>query len=577
MLDGLDEAQRAAVTAPVGPVRVRARAGTGKTRVVTRRIAWRASEGTLDIRRTLAITFTTRAARELRTRLGTLLGRDTGTAGTFHAIAYRMLRDHHAERGTTPPTIVEDQHALVADAVGDRQRSTITPIAREITWAAARGVTPAEYSDAARSAGRTPNVPVDRVAEVFDTYVHLKHRRGVVDFDDLITHCTELIETDPGFRSAHRWRHRHFFVDEYQDVNPMQQRLLDAWLGDRTDLFVVGDPNQAIYAFNGADATYLNDFCVRYPDAADHELTANHRSTSAIVRVADAVLGRPTDAKSGGDEPGCTVTTCADEESEAITIARAIRSEHAPGRTWRAQAVLVRTNAQVAPIAGMLRRAGIPVADPQFPRDDAVTIASFHSAKGLEWPVVHVAGLEEGFVPDVHARTREDLAEEQRLAYVAFTRATRRLHVTWAKQRRFGERKVDRSPSRWLDRVERTIATMAPPPPRRPSPIPRPDDGGARRPAVDATRERILAWRAATARAAGVPVAVVLADAVVDELVRRTPDDEVALVETPGLGRVKAMRYAAELLDALHPEVRPDDGSTEPADRRPFEKTGRNP
>lgn len=552
--DGLDPAQLAAVTNPTDPVCVLARAGAGKTRVLTRRIAWRAARGDIDVRRVLAITFTTRAAHELRDRLGALLGRDTATTGTFHAIANRMIRDHHSERGTVCPTILDDPRRVIAELVGAGSRREVDGLAAEIAWASARGVDADGYVAMAAAAGRTPPVSPDNVADLMIRYRVEKRRRRVMDFDDLIRDCIELFETDPAFARAQRWRHRHLLVDEYQDVNAIQQRLLDAWLGGRQDLFVVGDPNQAIYGFNGADASFLTGFTERYPDATVIELSTNHRSTGPIVRVADAVLARSGAAGTlpSGAEP--TVTACADDEAEALTIARRARDEHAPGHRWDTQAVLTRTRAQLDVIADLFARAGIPVTrDPDHRGHDAVRLATFHAAKGLEWPVVHVAGVEEGYLPDFHARDATAIAEERRLLYVAASRATRRLHLTWARRRRFGERVVDRSPSRWLPEAPATGG------PRRRTP------DGQRAPAVvpvdptpaDEPRTRLLRWRASTARAAAVAEPVVIEDQVLDALVRAAPVDLDELATVPGLGSIKVASYGTVLLELLHPGRNP--------------------
>lgn len=552
LLEGLDDAQLAAVTNPTDPVCVLAPAGSGKTRVITRRIAWRAQQSDLDVRRALAITFTTRAARELDERLRALLGRDAATSGTFHAIAWRMIRDHHAERQSTPPVVLERSATLLAETIPQRHKASTSTITTEINWATARGIRPENYATAACAGDRQAPVDPSITAAVFASYADTKRRRGVVDFDDLIGECVRLLESDPAFARAQHWRYRHFFVDEYQDVNPLQQRLLDAWLAGRDDLFVVGDPNQAIYGFNGADAGYLTDFQVRHPNAAVIELFNNHRSTPEIVGVADAVLGRQSRDRGRFAVTTCTVHATDDTEDEALSIARSLRAEHTPGHPWRSQAVLVRTHAQTRPILELLERSGIPVvASGETSSRDAVRVATFHSAKGLEWPVVHLAGLEEGYVPDFHARSTESLAEERRLLYVATSRATRRLHLTWARRRRLGTRDVDRSPSRWLAPIEQAIGPSSDPRPRRVSAVailPPVDE-----PEPQSARDRLMRWRRSTARAAAVPLAVVLPDTVLEDLVRLAPSDRDDLAKVPGLGIIKANRYGTALLDALHP------------------------
>ncbi len=454
-LGGLDEDQRRAVECPTDPLCVVAPAGSGKTRVLVGRIVARAARGDLDTRRTLAITFTTKAARELQARLGQQLGRDVPISGTFHAIAYRMLSDHCEDRNRRVPVLLEDPGRLVADLWRGSGAAPLSFLRTEIAWSRARGLAPESYEDAARRAGRSGPLPLDRVAGLLADYAGEKRRRGVVDFDDLIAECSRLLEDDPGFAHAQRWRLRHFFVDEYQDVNPLQQRFLEALLASRDDLCVVGDANQAIYGFNGADARFLVDFPQRHPGATVIELRRNHRSSAAIVRVAEAVLGRPAPPGPlpGFDPP--TVTACADAGAEALAIARRVRAEHLPGTRWRSQAILVRTRAQTEQIAALLERTGIPVRLQGEERSrDAVDLLSFHSAKGLEWPTVHLAGLEEGSMPDIHARTPMAIAEERRLLYVATTRAGRQLHCTWARRREIAGRTFERVPSRWLADIE---------------------------------------------------------------------------------------------------------------------------
>ena len=621
LLAGLDPAQLAAVTEPTNPLCILARAGSGKTRVLTRRIAWRAEQGDLDIRRVLAITFTNRAAGELRDRLGRLVGRDVGTTGTFHAVAYQQLRDFWSQHGRVEPALLDRKSRLVSRLLPSGFPLRPVTVVSEIDWAQARGVPPDDYVEQAAFAERQVPIDPERIAEVYRAYIAEKRHRRVIDFDDLLADCARAMEEEPEFARAQKWRFRHLFVDEYQDVNPLQQRLLDAWLGDRTDLCVVGDPNQAIYHWNGADASYLLEFAQHHPGAAIVELTTNHRSAPAIVRVADAVLQpRRHPPIPGAQLP--TVTACRDGEAEAVTVARAVRAARAPGSPWRHQAVLVRTNAQAEVIAEMLERVGIPhrirgrgtfldepavrdalrsasragtslaswhedltervteddealntlldfgaqllAAQPSAPaaalpgwvtatvredvstHRDAVDVLSFHAAKGLEWPIVHLAGIEEGFVPSAKVRDPAALAEEQRLLYVAASRAGRRLFITWARSRRFGSRDVVRSPSRWLAAIEQAIDDLGPPPAARPSrpatPQPAPTRGAT---------ERLDDWRRRVARAASVPPAVVLPDDVLARVVAAAPRglDELRVIR--GLGLLKADRYGDEMLAAL--------------------------
>lgn len=669
LLDGLDPAQRAAVIAPEGPLAILAGAGSGKTRVLTRRIAYRGVTGTADPRFVLALTFTRRAAGELRQRLGQFGLRDLPTSGTFHGIAYAQLRHWWTATGRPEPTLADRKSRVLARILPSNAGARIGDIATEIEWARALGIRPEQYVEAAARHGRRLSLPGERLAEHYQAYEDAKRRKGLVDFDDLLEQCAEALEQDAEFARGQRWRFRHLFVDEYQDVNPLQHRLLRAWLGERTDLCVVGDPNQAIYGWNGADAGFLTDFPTEFPGAAVVRLDRNHRSNPAVVTTAAAVLRdlEPVVAtRPAGPVP--TITTATDDADEAVQITRALRMAHRPGRPWSDQAVLVRTNAQTALLEQTLRRARIPyrvrgaapfldrpgvadalrtarttdgplrtwlvdlaaaVADaraalpaadapvpaaeevvdrldaldalvrlgndllatePDAPtralpgwlastvrgedgddrRFDAVDVVTFHASKGLEWKIVHVAGLEEGYVPIAHAQTQVARDEERRLLYVALTRAEDELHLTWAANRTFGTRTVGRSISPWLPPIEQSLVSQARaagglPPERRERHLAAAREslsvasshaiaahGGPITPQATAEATTALrAWRRHQARAAGVPDAVVLPERALANLARLRPTDEAGVAAVPGLGRLKAGRYAQELLAVL--------------------------
>src|SRR5215218_1841233 len=250
LLGDLTPMQVAAVTTPSRLVAVIAGAGSGKTRVLTRRIAHRVAIGSADARHTLALTFTREAAGELRRRLRRSGVRDHVEAGTFHAVALALLRQRWADTDRRPPTIVADRERLLAEVAAG---IPVAALGAEVDWSSARGLPAARYVAAARAAGRRGATAPDRMATALDAYATLKRRRGVVDFDDLLSMCATELTTDEHWAAAVRFRFRHVLVDEAQDLNPMQQRLLGAIVGDRNDLYLVGDPAQAIYGFNGAD------------------------------------------------------------------------------------------------------------------------------------------------------------------------------------------------------------------------------------------------------------------------------------------------------------------------------------
>ncbi len=369
LLQGLDPSQRAAVVEPARPLAILAGAGSGKTRVLTRRIAWHAATGRIDAERVLAVTFTRKAARELVHRLARLPIGGRVTAGTFHALALTQLRRRWQERGRVPPALLERKARivvplLVADGwTGEAATERAADVASEIEWAKARLVSPDGYEQAARDAGRQPAIAPSRLASLYDAYEREKHRRRLVDFDDLVWWCVRALETDGDFAAAQRFRFRHLFVDELQDVTPAQFRLLRAWLGDRDDLCAVGDPDQSIYRFAGAEPDHLTRFVEHFPGGKVVRLEANHRSSAQIVDAAAAVLGR-RDAHAvrtpRGDGPRPTLRAYASDVDEARAVARALRDAHATGVAWSSMAVLYRTNAQSALFEDALAAQQIP-------------------------------------------------------------------------------------------------------------------------------------------------------------------------------------------------------------------------
>ncbi len=367
LLADLDDSQREAVTVAAAPLAILAPAGSGKTRVLTRRIAWQTATDAIEPSHVLALTFTRKAAGELRTRLGRLGVRDGLTAGTFHAVALGQLKAVHDHRGSSMPALLDRKARILAPLVGGRRGAqanlAIVEAAGEIEWAQARLVGPAAYAEAAIRAGREPSIPVERMADIYGKYQAEKRKRHVIDFDDLVRLCAQALETDTEFAATQRWRFRHFYVDEFQDVSRAQLRLLRAWLGERPDLCVVGDPDQAIYSFAGADPEYLNRFGDHFAGGTTVRLDVNYRSTPQIVRAARAVLpdGERAEVRSiGVHGPEPTITKYADADAEALGVVRTLRDTASQGAPWSSMAVLYRINAQSAGFEEALRRAGIP-------------------------------------------------------------------------------------------------------------------------------------------------------------------------------------------------------------------------
>ena len=380
IIDDLDDEQREAVLAARGPVCVLAGAGTGKTRTITRRIAHLVSSGHVAPGQVLAVTFTSRAAGEMRARLRALddgVGTASVQAMTFHAAARRQLAYFWPRVvGNTGWELLDTKFAVVAQSANRAglQASTddVRDLAGEIEWAKGSLISPEAYPAAVASAGR--DIPFDaaKVAAVYAGYETLKARRDgttLLDFDDLLLHTAAAIENDAAVAQEFRDRYRCFVVDEYQDVTPLQQRVLDAWLGDRDDLTVVGDANQTIYSFTGATPQYLLDFSRRFPDAAVVRLERDYRSTPQVVSLANRVIaaarGRMAGSKLhlvGQRDPGPAPTFAEhpDEVAEAAAVAKNIKRLIEAGTAASEIAVLYRINAQSEVYEEALTEAGIP-------------------------------------------------------------------------------------------------------------------------------------------------------------------------------------------------------------------------
>ena len=363
LLAGLGHAQREAVVTQAAPLAVIAAAGSGKTTVLTRRIARRIVTGDASARHVLALTFTRDAAGELRRRLRRLDLREPIEAGTFHSVALHLLRDRALAAGQPAPQVAGDRIRLLREVLTElKLRADAFGVQADLDWARARLVTPADYERACRSARRRSNVRGAAFADVSAAYEALKRRRGVVDFDDLLHGVLTAMNADPAWAEAVRWRFRHLFVDEAQDLNPLQHAVLEALRGGRPDLCLVGDPRQAIYGWNGADPALLAEVEVHYPGITVVRLDANHRCSPQVVRAAAAVLdaaGQHDPSESARpDGPAVTVAAYETEAAEAEAAARLLREllPHHPGRDL---AVLARTNDQVDLLQRTLTAHGI--------------------------------------------------------------------------------------------------------------------------------------------------------------------------------------------------------------------------
>lgn len=571
VLEGLDPEQRRVATEISGPMCVLAGAGTGKTRAITHRIAYGIAIGRYNPRSVLALTFTTRAAEEMKVRLRAL-GAVGVVARTFHSAALAQLKYFwpQAIGGSTPEILKNKAQFIIESArrLGlGTDRAIVRDLAAEIEWAKVSMLTPDTLMPHLAHRELPADItPIDMV-RLFRTYEELKDERNVIDFEDILLLTIAIIEENPQIAAQIHQQYRHFVVDEYQDVSPLQQRLLDAWLGQRDDICVVGDASQTIYSFAGATSRHLLDFPRRFEGATVVKLIRAYRSTPQVVQLANRLLAArrvqpdstrfswapPLELKSqhpGG--PDAAWFGYADDEQEAAGIAEDIKDYIEKDGVPAAEiAVLYRTNGQSASLEQALNDAGIKYqlrgaekffdraevraalsmlqgaakgADPaesvpQLVRDNlkslgwsekapersgqvrqrwesletlvaladrlthereqqrqqaatndaaelppeltiyefvavlfqrstqrdapsmnGVTLASLHSAKGLEWDAVFLCGLNEGLMPISFAKTSDAVDEERRLFYVGITRARKYLTFTWSRSRTPGGR-----------------------------------------------------------------------------------------------------------------------------------------
>lgn len=623
LLAGLDDGQREAVLCPSTATIVHAGAGSGKTRVLTHRIAHRILTGSAVGRHVLAITFTREAASEMRRRLRALGVTDgetgTPTIGTFHAVALSLLRQRLVGQGKSVPNIVHNRVALAVAAasehpLGKRPRELLI----EIDWAHARRITPEQYAATVKREQRYVPFPATEIAELYRAYESLKRKRHVVDLDDLVSRVTDDLLDDQQYAESTRWRFRHLFVDEAQDMNPLQFAMFEALRGGREDVFIVGDPLQAIYGWNGSDHRLFDALPETIGRTTVLSLPNNYRSSANIVDAARHVaMSAMSDVRVRAvREPGSKVIVRQydDAEGEASGIAAILRSVANRGGAdpWTSSAVLVRTNAQIPAITAALKREHIPVGsnkpapdllaaveraaqatsrhglsvwatDTLLESEDeaeravadlvnqflhldhpgtvdgrafsawvtssstatnevvrGVEVMTIHSAKGREWRYVVIAGFEDGLLPHRSAKTREQRAEEVRLAYVALTRAADVLVITHASSRNGRATK----PSELLDGLPQGVTPDAPVIPARTAPK------------TPSLLDDLLAWRNERARRIVQSPESICSDEDLQRIVDSMPSSVEELA--PIFGPLTAARVSDELLSivARHPASR---------------------
>lgn len=548
LLSSLDDDQRVVAQQLYGPVCVLAGAGTGKTRAITHRIAYGVATGTYSPDRILALTFTTRAAGEMKTRLRQL-GAGPVQAQTFHAAALRQLGHFWPNYvGGTMPKLFESKARPLAESakmVGLKlDTATLRDVAGEVEWRKVNNLTIEQYEAIAMTKALPGNIGVADMLGLMSTYEQLKDDRNLIDMEDVLLLNAGLLESEQAAALEVRERYRFFVVDEYQDVSPLQHHLLSLWMGDHRDLCVVGDASQTIYSFTGATSDYLLGFSQHYSDAHVIKLERNYRSSAPIVTLANYVMrDRPGALElvaqtQQGPQP--TLSEYPDDHAEARAVADAISADIASGVKPEDIAVLYRINVQAVALEQALSDRGISFhvhgatrffdmpdvkqaimalrgasvsvsGEPLFksvsdvlrslgwtqeppagggalrakwdalnalmvmadeaspettfreftdelitrqqsqhePNRHAVTLASVHSSKGLEWKHVYVIGLSEGLFPISYATTLEAVSEERRLLYVAITRAQEKLALSWA---RYGTKtSTGRQPSRFVE------------------------------------------------------------------------------------------------------------------------------
>ena len=374
ILAALDAEQRAVATAVRGPVCVIAGAGTGKTRAITHRLAYAVDIGVVDPQRILALTFTARAAGEMRTRLRAL-GVPNVAARTFHAAALKQLMYFWPQvLGGRFPSLLTTKTGFLGEALNranisaTKSNAVLRDLAGEIEWAKVIGLAPDEYIKAVDDYARPVRVSNNKVdataiAKVYEAYESLKKQERAIDFEDVLLLTVGMLEEEREVRDRIRDQYRYFTVDEYQDVSPLQQRLLDLWLGKRDDICVVGDPAQTIYSFAGATPAFLLNFTNKYPNAEVIRLTSGYRSTPEIINTANAILrsaslGHELDPiNDHGDRP--TTQSFNSEKEEASALVELIKRDIEAGYSSNEIAILTRTNSQLEVFEAALNSAGI--------------------------------------------------------------------------------------------------------------------------------------------------------------------------------------------------------------------------
>jgi len=373
ILAALDEDQKAVALATRGPVCVIAGAGTGKTRAITHRIAYAAAIGTMDPAKVLALTFTAKAAGEMRVRLRSL-GVPTVAARTIHAAALKQLLYFWPTvfGGKTPDLITAKSGFLseavnragLSDTIRVTNRELMRDIASEIEWAKVSQVGPEDFVSEIEKRVQKPRASAEHLAKIYSAYESVKKQELAIDFEDVLLLTTAMVEEERDVRERVQDQYRYFTIDEYQDISPIQQRLINAWLGSRQDICVVGDPAQTIYSFAGATPVFLNTFTQRFPEAEVIRLSTGYRSTPEIIFAANALLRHASMGQElvatneHGEKPA--VTGYSDESAEIAGVLKEITALLASGTPAQEISILARTNNQLGGIERAMNKLGLP-------------------------------------------------------------------------------------------------------------------------------------------------------------------------------------------------------------------------
>jgi DNA helicase-2/ATP-dependent DNA helicase PcrA len=366
LIEALDPNQRKVALALLGPVRVLAGAGSGKTRALTHRIAYGVETGVYSPEKVLALSFTTKAAGEMRARLGALGVHDVACR-TFHSAAMKQLMFFWPDViGGNFPRVRTGKATLLTQAAEQLKLSTATDVLRamaaEIEWRKVRLITPEAYETALHSRPLPTSLNPDKAMALITRYEKLKDERRELDFEDVLVSTLGLLESEAWVRERVHEQFRFFVVDEYQDVSPVQRALLDAWRGSRSDLCVVGDPNQTIYTFAGASADHLLRFDTEFPSATTVTLDRNYRSTPEIVHLANSIVpDSPLELISMEENgPAPALVHASTDAEEARAVALQVREQIDAGVRPENIAILYRINSQSLGLEAALSAAGVP-------------------------------------------------------------------------------------------------------------------------------------------------------------------------------------------------------------------------